>query len=203
MRLIKGLLLTLLVGTSSAMANDASELREKLAAVNLFSAKFEQTVYDIEGKRLQQASGDMVVARPDRFRWETKQPDENLIVSDGKDVWVYDPFVQQVSVARLAKAIDNTPFLLITSSNPQIWNNYDILKDGDSFTVTSKNKNQRIESLRIVFDGQSRINRFEVNEAQGQRSEFQLSNLNLKPTLAADAFKFTVPSGVTVDDQRK
>ncbi|MFB0954106.1 MAG: outer membrane lipoprotein chaperone LolA, partial [Aeromonadaceae bacterium] len=100
---------------------------------------------------------------------------ENLIVSDGSDVWLYDPFVEQVSVMRLAAAVENTPFLLITSSDPKLWARYEILKEGNSYTVTSRQKNQRIESLRIVFDGQSQISRFEVNEAQGQRSEFQLS----------------------------
>ena len=92
--------------------------------------------------------------------------------------------------------------MLITSSDPTLWARYEILKEGNSYTVTSRQKNQRIESLRIVFDGQSQISRFEVNEAQGQRSEFQLSKFNQHPALQADAFTFKVPDGVTIDDQR-
>jgi outer membrane lipoprotein carrier protein len=203
MTLFKGLAVSLLVlFTSSVMADDAADLKAKLASVKLFSAHFQQTVLDIEGKKLQDSSGEMLVSRPDRFRWETKTPDENLIVSDGKDVWVYDPFVEQVSVMKLSAAVQNTPFLLITSSDPKLWNNYEILKEGNSFTVTSRKKNQRIESLRIIFDDNSQITRFEVNEAQGQRSEFQLSQLNQHPAIQADTFSFKVPNGVTVDDQR-
>ena len=193
---------TLMLVATSVMADDAGELKAKLASVKLFSAHFEQTVFDIEGKKLQQSSGDMLVSRPDRFRWDTKQPDENLIVSDGSDVWLYDPFVEQVSVMKLATAVQNTPFLLITSSDPKLWDRYEILKEDDSFTVTSKQKNQRIESLRIVFDGKSQISRFEVNEAQGQRSEFQLSQVNQHPAVQAQTFRFTIPDGVTLDDQR-
>lgn len=202
MSLCKSLVVTLLLLSSSAMADDAADLKAKLASVKLFSAHFEQTVFDIEGKKLQQSSGDMLVSRPDRFRWDTKQPDENLIVSDGSDVWLYDPFVEQVSVMRLSTAVENTPFLLITSSDPKLWSHYEILKEGDSFTVTSRQKNQRIESLRIVFDGKSQISRFEVNEAQGQRSEFQLTQFNQNPAIQADTFSFKVPDGVTIDDQR-
>ena len=202
MSFCKSLVITLLLCSSSVMADDAADLKAKLASVKLFSAHFEQSVFDIEGKKLQQSSGDMLVSRPDRFRWDTKQPDENLIVSDGTDVWLYDPFVEQVSVMRLAAAVENTPFLLITSSDPKLWAHYEILKEGNSYTVTSRQKNQRIESLRIVFDGQSQISRFEVNEAQGQRSEFQLSKFNQHPALQADAFTFKVPDGVTIDDQR-
>ena len=202
MSLCKSLVMTLLLLSSSAIADDAADLKAKLASVKLFSAHFEQSVFDIEGKKLQQSSGDMLVSRPDRFRWDTKQPDENLIVSDGSDVWLYDPFVEQVSVMRLSTAVENTPFLLITSSDPKLWSHYEILKEGDSFTVTSRQKNQRIESLRIVFDGKSQISRFEVNEAQGQRSEFQLTQFNQNPAIQADTFSFKVPDGVTIDDQR-
>lgn len=199
----KWLAATLLVlGATCARADDGAALKAKLAKVQLFGAHFEQQVFDQNGKQLQKATGEMVVSRPNRFRWETKQPDESLILSDGQEVWVYDPFVQQVSLMKLDSAINNTPFLLITSSDPKLWSQYEVLQEDHSFTVTSRKKEQRIESLRIVFDAQWQINRFEVNEAQGQRSEFQLSQFNLKPQIKADTFKFTVPSGVTIDDQR-
>ena len=52
---------TLMLMATSVMADDAGELKAKLASVKLFSAHFEQTVFDIEGKKLQQSSGDMLV----------------------------------------------------------------------------------------------------------------------------------------------
>ena len=201
MKLLKLISLLALV-SSCAWADDAAALRQQLAKISQFSAHFEQTVLDAQGKILQKSSGEMQVARPDRFRWDTRQPDENLIVSDGKDVWVYDPFVEQVSVLKLAKAIENTPFLLITSSNPQIWKQYQVHQDNGSYMVTSRRKNQRIESLRIVFDEQGRLSRFEVDESQGQRSEFQLSAFNVSPAIKTADFSFKVPDGVTIDDQR-
>lgn len=201
MKLVK-LLPWLCLFATPVWADDAADLRNQLAKISQFSAHFEQTVLDAQGKILQKSSGEMLVARPDRFRWDTRQPDENLIVSDGKDVWVYDPFVEQVSVLKLGKAIENTPFLLITSSNPQIWQQYQVHQENGSYMVTSRNKNQRIESLRIVFDEQGRLSRFEVDESQGQRSEFQLSAFNLSPQVTASVFSFKVPDGVTIDDQR-
>ncbi len=192
----------LLLVSLGAWADDAAVLKQKLSTLKAFSAQFEQHVYDIEGKQLQQASGVLMLSRPDRFRWETKQPDESLILSDGKSVWMYDPFVEQVTVLKLSSAVINTPFLLISSTDDKLWRNYDVLKEDNAFTVTSRKKNERIESLRLVFDGQNRISRFEVNEAQGQRSEFQLSQFNLRPALKSDTFVFKVPDGVVVDDQR-
>lgn len=186
----------------NALADDSAALKKKLASIRQFSAHFEQEVLDAQGKPLQKGSGEMVLQRPDHFRWEAKQPDDNLILSDGKAVWLYDPFVEQVTVMSLSKAVINTPFLLISSTNDKIWNNYLIDQDGSAFTITSKKKDQRIESLRMVFDSQNRISRMEVNEAQGQRSEFTLSSFNTKPVIKPDTFNFKTPEGVTVDDQR-
>jgi outer membrane lipoprotein carrier protein len=186
----------------NALADDSAALKKKLASIRQFSAQFEQTVTDAQGKPLQNGSGDMVLQRPDHFRWEAKKPDDNLILSDGKAVWLYDPFVEQVTVMNLSKAVVNTPFLLISSTDDKIWKNYLIDQDGSAFTITSKQKDQRIESLRMVFDEQNHITRMEVSEAQGQRSEFTLSAFNANPTIKADTFNFKTPEGVTVDDQR-
>ena len=186
----------------NALADDSAALKKKLASFRQFSAHFEQEVLDAQGKPLQKGSGEMVLQRPDHFRWEAKQPDDNLILSDGKAVWLYDPFVEQVTVMSLSKAVINTPFLLISSTDDKIWNNYLIDQDGSAFTITSKKKDQRIESLRMVFDNQNHITRMEVSEAQGQRSEFTLSAFNANPTIKADTFNFKTPEGVTVDDQR-
>ena len=186
----------------NALADDSAALKKKLASIRQFSAHFEQEVTDTQGKPLQKGSGELVLQRPDHFRWEAKQPDDNLILSDGKAVWLYDPFVEQVTVMSLSKAVVNTPFLLISSTDDKIWKNYLIDQDGSAFTITSKQKDQRIESLRMVFDDKNHITRMEVSEAQGQRSEFTLSAFNANPTIKADTFNFKTPEGVTVDDQR-
>lgn len=137
-----------------------ADLKAKLASVKLFSAHFEQSVLDIEGKKLQQSSGDMLVSRPDRFRWDTKQPDENLITPTAAMSGCGDPFGEQVSVMRLAAAVENTPFLLITSSDPKPVGALRDPQGGQQLYGDQPSKNQRIESLRIVFDGQSQDLRF-------------------------------------------
>lgn len=185
----------------SAAADDSAALKNKLASLKQFSAHFEQEVFDAQGKPLQKGAGDMTLQRPEHFRWETKTPDESLIVSDGKAVWLYDPFVEQVTIMSLDKAVVNTPFLLLSSADDKVWSHYLIDQDGQAFTITSKDKEQRIESLRMVFQGNT-ITRLEVNEAQGQRSEFTLTSFNRSPVIQADTFNFKVPEGITVDDQR-
>ena len=130
----------------NALADDSAALKKKLASIRQFSAHFEQTVTDAQGKPLQNGSGEMVLQRPDHFRWEAKKPDDNLILSDGKAVWLYDPFVEQVTVMSLSKAVVNTPFLLISSTDDKIWKNYLIDQEHDSVIIMGGqyNKSQSI-----------------------------------------------------------
>ncbi|HHQ4661440.1 TPA: outer membrane lipoprotein chaperone LolA [Aeromonas veronii] len=192
----------LLMASSQVWADAASDLKQKLAGVSLFSAKFAQTVYDSKGKELQKASGDLLVQRPNRFNWHTTSPDESLIVADGQDVWVYDPFVEQVTVLKLKDAVLNTPFILIAGNDDKFWKNYDVTQQGDVYTVTSRNKDELIASFRVTFDRAHNISRFDVKEAQGQWSEFTLSSFNRKPVLKGNEFVFKIPKGVELDDQR-
>jgi len=192
----------LLLVSGQVWADAASDLKQKLASVSLFSAKFAQTVYDSKGRELQRASGDLLVQRPNRFNWHTTSPDESLIVADGKDVWIYDPFVEQVTALTLKEAVLNTPFVLITGNDDALWQHYDVTQQGDVYTVTSRDPAELIASFRVTFDRQNNISRFDVKEAQGQWSEFILSSFNRKPVLKGSEFVFTTPAGVALDDQR-
>ncbi|MGL4353819.1 MAG: outer membrane lipoprotein chaperone LolA [Aeromonas popoffii] len=192
----------LLMASSQVWADAASDLKQKLAGVSLFSAKFAQTVYDSKGKELQKASGDLLVQRPNRFNWHTTSPDESLIVADGQDVWIYDPFVEQVTVLKLKDAVLNTPFILIAGNDDKFWKNYDVTQEGDVYIVTSRNKDELIASFRVTFDRANNISRFDVKEVQGQWSEFTLSSFNRKPVLKGNEFVFKIPKGVELDDQR-
>lgn len=185
-----------------ALADARAELRQKLSAFEQFSADFSQQVFDESGDPMQSAEGSMQLARPDRFRWHTATPDESLIVSNGTDVWIYDPFVEQVSIVPLEQAVQNTPFLLISGSDDSRWQQYRVTRKGADYVVTSKDPGELIQEFSLRFDHANRIERFTVLESGGQRSEFSLRNINTTPATAADSFQFTPPAGVMIDDQR-
>ena len=72
-------------------AGHAAAIAQLKAFVNgnkTLSADFKQVVSN-KGKR-EEASGRLEIARPGKFRWEYSKPYEQLIVGDGKTLWVYD-----------------------------------------------------------------------------------------------------------------
>ena len=77
---------------SSVWADAASDLKSRLDKVSSFHASFTQKVTDGSGAAVQEGQGDLWVKRPNLFNWHMTQPDESILVSDGKTLWFYNPF---------------------------------------------------------------------------------------------------------------
>lgn len=201
-KVIAALSLVLAMFSSNVMADAASELKSRLAEVSNLHANFKQTVYSADNKLIQDGSGELWLKRPDLFRWHMSSPDESLLVSNGKTFWLYDPFVEQVTINLLSNVTDNTPFMLITRNRDSDWQKYTIAQSGDKFTLTPKSKSSDVKPFEITVNRRGVINSFVAKESDGQRSVYQLSN-HSNAAVSADKFTFTVPKGVTVDDQRQ
>ena len=201
--LLKMTALTALLSASSfAFADAADELQNRLNQVTVLSADFAQTVTSVGGKNVQQGSGKLQIKRPNLFRMDTKSPQETQIIADGKTLWYYDPFVQQVTAQWVKDAVNNTPFVLLTSNDKSHWNQYSVTQNADTFVLKPKAKNSNIKQFDIRVDANGVLKNFSTTEKDGQTNLYVLRNIT-NQTLADGLFQFTVPKGVELDDQRK
>ncbi|OCG18576.1 MULTISPECIES: outer membrane lipoprotein chaperone LolA [unclassified Gilliamella] len=193
------LLLGLLIGASSTWASDKEVLQQRLDKIEGFYARFSQDVKTVDNQLVQEGKGDLWVNRPYYFNWTMNEPDETSIISDGKNIWVYTPSVQQVSVMDLKKAIDNRLMLLITNSHNPIWDIYNVTRKQDSFTLKPTDGSNQDFIISVLPTGI--ISNFTIIEEDGQRSFYNLSHQTLGK-VSLEKFQFMPPSGVTIDDQR-
>lgn len=194
--------LSLLGMASLAWANADIELQNRLNKVDVLSADFAQTVMSANGKNVQQGNGRLQIKRPNLFRMDTKSPQETQIIADGQTLWFYDPFVEQATANWVKDAVNNTPFVLLTSNDKSHWEQYSVEQKSDTFVLTPKAKNSNIKQFDIRIDESGVLKGFSTIEKDGQSNQYVLrniSNQNLDSTL----FKFSVPKGVELDDQRK
>ena len=82
-------------GLASAGARD--ELDTFTKGLKGLDGRFTQQVYDTRGKLKETSSGRVALAAPRHFRWEYAKPYPQLVVADGKTVWIYEPDLQQVT----------------------------------------------------------------------------------------------------------
>jgi len=188
--------------SASVLADASSELKQRLDKVKSFHATFSQKVTDGSGESVQDGDGEMWVQRPNLFNWHMITPDESILVSDGKTLWFYNPFVEQVSASWLKDATGNTPFMLIARNQTSDWKQYNITQKGDSFSLTPKSIDGNLRQFDINVAADGTIKQFSAVEQDGQRSSYALKSQQTG-AVSADKFTFTPPKGVTVDDQRQ
>ncbi len=199
--------------TTASPSTDAKKhLMSKLSQLAFFSANFSQKILSGQGEILQQGSGTLAISKPNLVNWQTITPDETLIVSDGNTLWFYDPFIEQASAYSLANSIHNTPILLLTSDEPQLWQQYtvieqnDVGKSGLRYVVMPKDENSQIKKLTLSFSetksNDIQLSEFSFQDATGQISQISLNNFNSTVKPQASLFTFSLPEGVRLEDKR-
>ncbi|MBS3796639.1 outer membrane lipoprotein chaperone LolA [Pseudoalteromonas sp. BDTF-M6] len=187
-----------------ALADDAKALKAKLATLNSLSSEFSQQVFDPEGELVSQSQGQLQLEQPRKIRWQQQTPDETLFVSNGVDSYYYDPFAEQVTLLDTTKLIDNTPFILLTTDDEQLWQKFTITAIEQGFAVKPVSKEQgQVEQLSLYFNEQEQISALEVIDQSGQRSKFQFKDAKINGDIDDGRFEFTIPEQVFIDDQRE
>ena len=205
MRLIRMLLLAVLsIFSFSALADDEAavqRLTQLLNQAQTITARFSQLTLDGSGTQLQETAGQLALKRPGLFRWHTDEPMEQLLVSNGEKVWLYDPDLEQVTIQTLDQRLTHTPALLLSGDVSQIRENFEIsYKEGGSvvdFTLKPKSKDTLFDSLRLSFRS-GVLNDMQLIDSIGQRTNILFLNVQLNQALDDGQFSFDIPEGADV-----
>ncbi|MDG6882680.1 outer-membrane lipoprotein carrier protein LolA [Phocoenobacter uteri] len=200
MKIFSVLKLALFTGVVFANTQAETELQKRLSLVSQYKADFSQIVRSVKGNIIQEGEGTFQVKRPNLFKMDVKTPQENEIISDGKNLWFYDPFVSQVTVNWLENVVTDTPFVLLTNNEPKNWKQYDVTQEMDNFVLKPLSKHSGIEQFDIRITKNGVLKGFSTIEKTGQSNLYLLKNISNQ--VDKDVFKFTVPEGAEIDDQR-
>ncbi len=105
---------------SAAMAasvDAVAQLRAFVRDVQSGRGSFTQTVTSPDGKKTRKSQGTLEFQRPNRFRFAYTTPTEQLIVGDGKKVWLFDADLNQVTVRPMSQALGATPAALLSGAS--------------------------------------------------------------------------------------
>ena len=196
--LIMGCLLS-----GQSFADDSEALQQQLAAIKSFKAEFSQQVTDSQGEAIMQGEGNIALQQPMMIRWQQQSPDDTLFVSNGDKTYYFDSFAEQVTIMNTHSLIDSTPFVLLTSKDPEQWAKYQVVATDAGFSVTpNKGVESQVEKLDISFNAKEQgLASLTVLDTSGQQSLFTFKDAKVNEALATQTFEFTIPEGVEVDDQ--
>jgi len=202
-----GIVLFLLAGFLSLHAANEkisigeSYLHNFLQNTRTLEANFEQTLRMHNGEILQQTSGKFYLDRPAKFRWNYRTPYEQIIVSDGKRIWIYDVDLQQVTVQKQSDSLPATPMSLLQDSS-KLQQNFTIkpLDENDGvyrLKLISKTSDADFAEIVIGVDEQG-LRFMQLHDQFEQVTDIVFSDIQTNKTLAKEIFEFVPPEGADV-----
>ena len=190
----------LLSGTALAGARD--DLKSFTTGLKGLDGQFTQQVYDASGKLKETSSGRVAMSAPRLFRWEYTKPYPQLIVADGKKVWVYDPDLAQVSVREQGIEEQNSPLSALIDPG-KLDKQFNVKESGvvDGLRwllLTPKVAGDAsFQSARLGFSDKG-LARMEVVDAVDQRTRIDFKGLKRNPSFTGGTFKYVPAKGVDV-----
>ncbi len=163
---------------------------------------FAQTVYDSNGSKKEYSTGRVSLSAPRLFRWEYVKPYPQLIVADGKNVWVYDPDLKQVTRRAQGAAESNSPLAALVDP-AKLEKDYVVAEAGNDgglewLTLAPRDKHDAsFESARLGFD-RNGLNRMSFTDLLGQRTEIVFAKWVRNPAFGRETFTYVPPSNVDV-----
>jgi outer membrane lipoprotein carrier protein len=196
-----------------AQADSLDSLAQFLKQTRSMRADFVQVVAAPakEGRpsKPKTSSGSFAFVRPSVFRFDYNKPFVQNIVADGKNLWLFDADLNQVTVRSQAQALGSTPASLIASASDlaTLGKEFELLaapsEAGVDWVVAKpKVKDSSLQQVRIGLrseDGQMVLAHLDIVDAFGTRSQMRFDKVDVNPSqLTASQFNFVPPKGADV-----
>jgi len=191
--------LSLSLTAHAAVAQTAAQVLQKLLSpINSLSADFTQQIRDQDNNEHQRLTGNLSLMKPNSLRWNVVSPMEQLVVSDGKEVWLYDPDLEQVVIQSFSDDFMANPMSILLGNIDQLNNDFHVtLGDDNSFSLSPKQKNSLFVAIQLRFTD-SVLSHINYQDNFGQNTQLSLTQVKLNPPLAQTAFVFDIPQDVEI-----
>ena len=183
---------------AQAMADEVGEtlVNSFVNDVITLQGRFEQSLIDAGGAVIERSSGTLEIERPGRFHWAYSEPYEQLLVADGLNIWSYDVDLAQVTVKPQAKALANTPALLLGGDQDAIAQfRFDgsLVEKGTTWVrMILVDTSSGFERMELGFIG-GQLSRMVFFDNLDQRTLVSLHDVSTNEPIAPERFEFLVP----------
>ena len=196
-------LLVLLSGIcSTAWAETAREQLDRFSdGLETLHARFEQVVVSSDGKVQDSSGGEVWLRSPDRFRWSYGGDFPELVVADGKNIWIYDEMLEQVTIKEHSETDVNSPLFVLSAPErlDEVFEVREVGATADAKLLELRSKSMETQFERFLLGmSEGAPSMIIMEDAFGLRTEIRFSGLERNIQLDQGLFEFTPPPGVDV-----
>jgi len=190
---------SLMALSSSAYAGQkvGAELQKYVNQLKTFKADFVQSQADEARFTLTQSTGHFMLERPGNLSWEYYQPEEQKIVVEGRNLWVHDLDLEQVSVRPISDVKADLPISWLLYDEP-IQDNFTIIESGDMNGVTWFNLTPKsatyFQSIEVSMqDGE--MKEVWMYQSEDNITKVRFNNIESNGSIPHQNFQFSIPDG--------
>lgn len=212
-----GVLIAILVPlTARALDVDAvvAKVQARYDATRDFTADVTQEMTIASLGKTTTTRGTVAFKKPGKMRWELTDGDPQVIVADGKTLWLYQPADRQVLTAPFDAAFRSTTPISFLTGVGRIAEDFEVTLVGEDATPpsTAAADGQPLRLKLIPRRDRAVVGELELSVAPdtgdilgaairdplGNVSRLQFRNIKRNVGLTDDRFVFDVPAGVDV-----
>ena len=195
---------TLFSETSEQQALDA--IQRQYEKVSTFEADFTQRSYVKMMNQTQSVKGTVKIKKPGKMKWVYGAPDTQILISDGKNLWLYVPDAAQATKVPVESIYSsNTPALFLAGKGKltRSFNVESVSQENQNILVTlvPKNEDQGLARLILHADKKNyQITGSTVYDKLGNKTEIRFSQIRINREIPEEQFQLKTPPGVEILD---
>ncbi|MGB5776024.1 MAG: outer membrane lipoprotein carrier protein LolA [Sedimenticolaceae bacterium] len=164
-----------------------------LDGLTTLQSRFEQAVLDTENSTSGLLRGEFLLERPGRFRWDYAAPNKQVILADGRDVWIIDEDLKQVTRHYQPWALKGTPAAILTMQ-ASVDDDFVVVEKGERagrqwLELTPRDPESDLNRVLLGFADQE-LRQMELNDKFGQISRFRFFDVRRNVPIDPELFVY-------------
>ncbi len=173
--------------------------------IHTIQADFLQETFFLYSQKKEIQKGIFWIKKPDKFRWEYKSPEKFVIISDGKNVYIYYPEEEEAFVYTSKQLLSSHIAIGFMSGKGNIkkdlkLQSFKVLKHNFwKITFLPAYKDQRVKEISLIVNPDTgEVKEFGFINYTGERIKISFKNIKYNIKLNNNLFTLKLPKDVEI-----
>jgi len=209
--LVAGLALTMGFSLQSAASSPETNalldaIQKQYEKMQTFRAHFSQVLVNSASRETERRSGRVSMKRPGLIRWETLEPEKELLVATKDVVWDYFETEKTAYKYKASEILDSKTMLHFLAGTTRLDKDFEVVNAGAEDGLTRLDLTPRepepglVQASIWAEPATGLIKRISMVDFYGNENVVAFTDMSLNPPLDDGLFSFTPPAGVEVFD---
>ncbi len=183
-------------------SSGAEALQQRLMSLDGVVADFQQVITDARGVRIEESSGQLVLAKPN-FRWEVADPFPQIIIARGNELQIYDPDLLQLTTRTLdhSTSLQDMPLTLLTREEIGLADEFEVRVSHSPklvhYHLTPRSADVLFAGIELIFAAEV-LHGLIITDHTGQQSTIRFSAVRSHQVIQSQMFELDLPADIDI-----